>query len=104
MLNLTAALVPVLCLLALLVVMDSFKLVPRRSVLSAVAYGGLCALGIILLHGWLPLERLSSDTVNRYVAPLTEETAKALLVAALILTHRIGFLVDALVADLGPAT
>ena len=95
--NALAAVLPVMLFLVVLYVMDSFKLVPRRSVLSAVAYGGLCALGIILLHGWLPLEQLSSDTVNRYVAPLTEETAKALLVAALILTHRVGFLVDALV-------
>lgn len=95
--NALAAVLPVLLFLVVLYVMDSFKLVPRRSVLSAVAYGGLCGLGIILLHGWLPLEGLSTDVVNRYVAPLTEETAKALLVAALILTHRVGFLVDALV-------
>ena len=95
--NALAAVLPVLLFLVVLYVMDSFKLVPRRSVLSAVAYGGLSGLGIILLHGWLPLEGLSPDVVNRYVAPLTEETAKALLVAALILTHRVGFLVDALV-------
>jgi hypothetical protein len=73
-------------------------------VLAAVAYGGLSALAIILLHAWLPLERLSSDVVNRYVAPVTEETAKALLIAALVLTHRIGFLVDALVAGFAVGT
>ena len=102
--NALAAVLPVLLFLAVLYVMDSFKLVPRRSVLTAVAYGGLSALGIALLHDWLPLERLSSDTVNRYVAPLTEETAKALLVVALVLTHRIGFLVDALVAGFAVGT
>ena len=35
MVNLTAALAPVLSLLALLIVMDSFKLVPIRFVLQA---------------------------------------------------------------------
>ena len=95
--NSLAAVLPVLLFLLVLYLMDSFKLVPRGAVISAVAYGALSALAIILLHGWLPLERMSSDSVNRYVAPLTEETAKALLVAALVLTHRIGFLVDALV-------
>ena len=102
--NALAAVLPVLIFLTVLYVMDSFKLVPRRSVLAAVAYGGLSALAIILLHAWLPLERLSSDTVNRYVAPLTEETAKALLIVALVLTHRIGFLVDALVAGFAVGT
>jgi RsiW-degrading membrane proteinase PrsW (M82 family) len=102
--NALAAVLPVLLFLTVLYLMDSFKLVPRRSVLAAVAYGGVCALAITLLHAWLPLERLSSDIVNRYVAPVTEETAKALLVAALILTHRVGFLVDALVAGFAIGT
>jgi protease PrsW len=92
------AILPVVLFLTTLYVMDSFKLVPRRSVLAAVAYGGTSALAVIALQTWLPLERLSPEVVNRYVAPLTEETAKALLIAALILSHRIGFLVDALVA------
>ena len=39
MLNLTAALAPVLCLLGLLMLMDSFKLVPIRFVLQALAGG-----------------------------------------------------------------
>ena len=102
--NAVAAVLPVVLFLAVLYVMDSFKLVPRRTVLSAVAYGGASALAIVALHGWLPLERLSPETVNRYVAPLTEETAKALLVAALVLTHRVGFLVDALVVGFAVGT
>jgi protease PrsW len=97
-LSVLGAILPVVLFLTTLYIMDSFKLVPRRSVLAAVAYGGASALAVIALQAWLPLERLSPEFVNRYVAPLTEETAKALLIAALILSHRIGFLVDALVA------
>ena len=40
MVNLTAALAPVLCLLALLIVMDSFKLLPIRFVGQAMGIDG----------------------------------------------------------------
>ena len=39
MLNLTAALAPVSCLLGLLLLMDSFKLVPMRFVFQALGGG-----------------------------------------------------------------
>jgi hypothetical protein len=54
---------------------------------------------VLWLHGSvLPLDRLAPDFVSRYVAPLTEEAAKASFVLLLISSGRVGFLVDAAVA------
>jgi protease PrsW len=78
-----------------LFLMDSFKLVPARDVLSALAAGALAAVAVLWLHGSLALESVSPEFVSRYVAPVTEEAAKGLLVLLLIAAGRVGFLVDA---------
>ena len=96
MLNATVALVPVLVFLAVLVLMDSFKLVPLRAVVRLILAGAAAAFvgarlhGGILDAGWVRAEALS-----RYVAPVTEELLKALPVIYLLARKRIGFLVDA---------
>jgi RsiW-degrading membrane proteinase PrsW (M82 family) len=102
--NALAAVLPVVLFLTVLYLMDSFKLVPRRMVLASVSYGGAAAFATIALHRTLPLDGFSSDVINRYIAPFTEEGVKALLVAALIVTHRVGFLVDALVVGFAIGT
>jgi RsiW-degrading membrane proteinase PrsW (M82 family) len=89
-------LAPVLSFLAALVLLDSYKLVKLRAVVAIVASGmglGVACLflnGMMLAH--LPIE---FTPFTRYVAPLTEELVKALVIVALIRAHRIGFLVDA---------
>ena len=91
-----AALLPVVLFLAALIWLDSYKLVRPRAVLLTIA-GGLAAA----LASWAVNDRLifgavfEVDTYARYVAPPIEETAKALIVMALIRASRIGFLVDA---------
>jgi RsiW-degrading membrane proteinase PrsW (M82 family) len=99
------ALTPVLAFLAALQLMDSFKLVPPRTVLLAILAGGLAALACEALHGWL-LEHALVGTrpLTRYVAPVTEETLKALLPAWMITRRRIGFLVDAAVVGFAVGT
>ncbi len=73
MVNLTAALAPVLCLLALLMLMDSFKLVPVRFVFQGLAAGASAALVALLvntqlIHGAaVPL-----PVVTRVIAPVVE--------------------------------
>lgn len=91
------ALFPVLIFLGILFALDSFKLVRRRSLAGALAYGGAAAVAVLLLHAVLPLDHLPAPVISRYVAPPLEEVAKALLLVFLIRTHRVGFLVDALV-------
>jgi RsiW-degrading membrane proteinase PrsW (M82 family) len=96
--NVLLGLVPVLAFLAVLILMDSFKLVPLRIVLRAILWGGLAAFVCFLTHGALmDAFAIPAPAFSRYVAPLTEELAKALYVAALVRRRRVGFLVDAAV-------
>lgn len=96
MVDLTAALAPVLCLLALLVLMDSFKLVPLRVVFSAIAAGVGAALVALVLNLWL-IDKLHVPVamVTRAIAPVTEELLKLLFVVYAIRRKRVGFPVDA---------
>lgn len=88
--------VPVLVFLALLIYLDSYKLVRLRWVLATIALGGAVAGGCYLLNVRLiPLLALSPATYSRYIAPAIEESAKALFILYLLRSNRIGFLVDA---------
>jgi RsiW-degrading membrane proteinase PrsW (M82 family) len=92
-----AALLPVVVFLAALYLMDSFKLVPMRHVVLTLAAGAISALFVLWFHRLLPLDGWPPEVVSRYIAPLTEEAAKALIVLLLIARGRVGFLVDAAV-------
>lgn len=95
-LNVAVALLPVLLFLALLVFLDSFKLVSLRSVLVALAAGGAAAAVGAEANAWLlDATGLALPSFSRYVAPLAEETLKALWIVLLLRRGRIGFLVDA---------
>jgi RsiW-degrading membrane proteinase PrsW (M82 family) len=94
--NIAAALLPVLVFLAILSLMDSFKLVPVRAVLVALLAGAVAALAALWLRAWLlPATGLAARSFSRYVAPVTEETLKALYVVWALRQRRLGFLVDA---------
>lgn len=94
-LALPVAVAPVLCFLACLLWLDGYKLLRPRAVAFALGSGVALALvsyvlAVVLLQG-LDLPR---PAYSRYVAPVVEEVLKALVVVALIRSHRIGFLVD----------
>src|SRR6478736_6438243 len=98
--NTLLAFVPVVLFLALLVLMDSFKLARPSAIAKAIGWGVIGALLCDALYQLLaPALPLSPAAFSRYVAPLTEETAKAAFVVYLIRRRRIGFPVDA--AQLG---
>jgi RsiW-degrading membrane proteinase PrsW (M82 family) len=99
------ALVPVVVFLLLLWFMDSFRLVRPVSVASAILYGMGVAVAVLVLHQWLiQVHQVPPGLLTRYIAPLTEETAKAVFVAVLIATARVGFLVDAAVLGFAVGT
>jgi RsiW-degrading membrane proteinase PrsW (M82 family) len=103
--NVAAALLPVLLFLALLVFLDSFKLVSLRSVLLAVAAGAAAALvGARLNVALLDATGLSASAYSRYAAPLVEELLKALWIAVLLRRGRVGFLVDAAILGFAVGT
>jgi protease PrsW len=94
--NVAVALSPVLVFLALLVLLDSFKLVSVRSVLVALLAGAAAAVAAGHVNGWLlGAAGLDPAALSRYVAPPVEEALKALWVVVLLRRGRIGFLVDA---------
>jgi len=103
--NVALALVPVVAFLVLLWFMDSFRLVRPVSVASAILYGAGVAVAVLWLHQWLiQVHHVPAGALSRYIAPLTEETAKALFVGILIATARVGFLVDAAVLGFAVGT
>ncbi|HJR60857.1 MAG TPA: PrsW family glutamic-type intramembrane protease [Vicinamibacterales bacterium] len=105
MVNLTAALAPVLCLLALLIVMDSFKLVSIRFVFQALAAGAGAALIALFIN-----IRLIDDigvpiaVVRRAIAPVIEELLKLVFVVYAIRFRRVGFPVDAAIVGFAVGT
>jgi RsiW-degrading membrane proteinase PrsW (M82 family) len=100
LLNVVVAFVPVVLFLVLLVLMDSFKLARPSAIAKAIGWGIVAALVCDVLYRVLaPVLPLSPTAFSRYVAPLTEETAKAAFIVYLIRGRRIGFPVDA--AQLG---
>lgn len=96
MVNLTAALAPVLCLLGLLMLMDSFKLVRMRFVFQALA-GGLAAATVALYVNSYLIDEIgvAIPIVTRAIAPVVEELLKLLFVIYAIRQRRVGFPVDA---------
>ncbi len=95
MINVVVGLVPVLAFLAVLVFMDSFKLVRPRAVLAAILVGALAAaIGSRLNAAIMDEFSLSTRPFSRYGAPLTEELLKGAFIVFLIRRRRVGFLVD----------
>ena len=86
---------PVLIFLAALSWLDNYRLVRLRSVLMAIGVGAAVAVGCMVATS-LVLEngRIGLQNYSRYLAPLLEETGKALLIAVLIRFGRIGFMAD----------
>lgn len=95
--SIALALLPVLLFLAGLSLMDSFKLVPLRHVLRSLAGGAGAALASQWLIEGTWLSTVPLPIVVGWVGPVVEECGKALLVAWLVWTRRVGFLVDAAV-------
>ena len=94
--SVVAALLPVLVFLAVLLLMDSFKLVPFRAVIVALLAGAASALAALAFHSCLLAETgLSTLALTRYVAPVTEELLKAVYIVIVLRRRRLGFLVDA---------
>src|SRR3977135_1026199 len=90
------ALLPVLCFLAALLYLDSYKLVKLQSVIAVVTCGAVVAGAGFFLNAWLiGLLGIELTSYTRYVGPVTEELLKGLVIVVLIRLHRIGFLVDA---------
>jgi RsiW-degrading membrane proteinase PrsW (M82 family) len=86
----------VLVFLAMLIWLESYKLVGLRTVLAVLAAGAAIAVASYFLNGFaIAAIDLDFSTYSRFVGPLIEELLKAAVVVVLLRTNRIGFLVDA---------
>lgn len=96
------ALVPVCFFLAALLLLDSYKLVRLRTVLTVIALGGAAALAsYVVSNSVFTATGLEFKQYSRYIAPLVEELLKGAIIVMLIRTHRVGFLVDAAIFGVG---
>jgi RsiW-degrading membrane proteinase PrsW (M82 family) len=97
--SLAAGFLPVLLFLAGLQIMDSYKLVPRRTLVESLVAGALAAgVAYILNRLLLELAHVEPHVLGRALAPLIEESLKATYVAWLIRTGQVGFMVDAAIS------
>ena len=103
--HLLVGLAPVLCFLAALLYLDSYQLVSLKLVIAVVAGGVVAAVVCYGINaGLLRVTALDREAYSRYVAPVVEELAKALIVVVLVRRHRIGFLVDAAILGFAAGT
>jgi RsiW-degrading membrane proteinase PrsW (M82 family) len=87
---------PVFLFLGALVLLDSYKLIPLRAILLAVAAGSVAAVAGYAVNSWLrPTLALDLAHFSMYVAPVVEELLKAIYVVWLIRRSKVGFVADA---------
>ncbi len=99
------ALLPVLVFLGVLLYLDSYKIVRFRDVLRSLAVGAAAAGASYLVHrSLLPASGLGFMDYARYVAPLVEESLKAVILIFLIRSNRVGLLVDGAVVGFAVGT
>jgi protease PrsW len=91
-----AGFAPVLLFLLGLVFLDSYKLVRRRAIAVALVVGMAAALAALGANVFAlgPLH-VDEYVHRRYLAPIIEETLKALYVVYLVRAEKVGFMVDA---------
>ena len=87
---------PVCLFLGALVLIDSYKLVALRAVLLSVGAGVIAAVASYGLNVTLrPALDLEFAPYSWYVAPVVEESCKAVFVVYLLSRNKVGFVVDA---------
>ncbi len=104
-LRFAVSLLPVVLFLLTLVSLDSYKLVPVRGLIIAIAVGaGIAALCLSINDVLIQALGVSRTRFSRYGAPPIEEVVKTGLVLWLIARGRIGFLVDAAIVGFAIGT
>lgn len=104
MVNVAAALTPVVSLLGVLVVMDSYKLVRLRLVAQAILAGAMAAGAALAVQTALVDAGVPLPLLRRFVAPVIEEVLKILFVVYVIRWQRVGFPVDAAIVGFAVGT
>ncbi len=94
--QITVSVLPVLIFLFFLFLLDSFKLVVKKTLVYAIAWGIISAGIAYLLNNFiLDTSGLPFEIFSRYIAPATEELIKSLFIFYLIFRKQAGFMIDA---------
>jgi RsiW-degrading membrane proteinase PrsW (M82 family) len=89
-------LTPILLFLAVLIFMDSFKLVSLRLVAAVMLAGALAAaLSYAIAGPLMDATHVSFTRYSHFYAPFVEEALKAVVIIQLMRADRVGFLIDA---------
>ncbi len=87
---------PVFFFLGALVLLDSYKLIPLRSILVAVAAGAAAGgVGFAINVSLQPALTLDMASYTILVAPVLEELLKSMYIVWLLQRSKVGFVVDA---------
>ncbi|MFO7615701.1 MAG: PrsW family intramembrane metalloprotease [Bacteroidales bacterium] len=96
LINLGFSLLPVLLFLVFLYLLDRFRLVEVRSLVICLVWGIISVAAAYLFNNllgkWIGIP---FDSQSRYMAPVVEESLKAIIIIYLLKKKRAGFLVDA---------
>jgi RsiW-degrading membrane proteinase PrsW (M82 family) len=93
---LVVSVLPVFLFLGVLVLLDSYKLIPVRAVLFAVGSGAASAVFAFGINVSLrPALSLDITQYSKFVAPVVEELLKAVYIVWLLRRNKVGFVVDA---------
>ena len=96
LLSIAVALAPALGFLAALLFVDTFKLIRPAFVLWVLGGGAVAAVAALVVNtALLRALHIEFATYAHVVAPLVEESLKAVLIVVLVRRERIGFMVDA---------
>lgn len=92
---LAVSVLPVFLFLGALVLLDSYKLIPPRAILLAVAAGAAAGIASYAVNVPLrPALALDVPHYSMYVAPVVEEVLKATYIIWLLHRSKVGFVVD----------
>jgi protease PrsW len=92
---LAVSVLPVFLFLGALVLLDTYKLIPPRAILLAVAAGAAAGIASYAVNVSLrPALALDAPRYSMYVAPVVEELLKATYIAWLLHRSKVGFVVD----------
>lgn len=94
--GLIIAILPVLAFTLVLALLDSFKLIRVKVLVTTLAIGCITAGAAILVNGMcLNALKIDFSDYSKYISPLTEEILKASYPFFLLKRRKIGFLADA---------
>jgi len=86
----------VLAFLVMLFYLDNYKLLKPSVIFKAIGFGIFAAVLCYFLNSYF-LGIVGEKTLSRYISPVIEESAKAILPLILIRKSKVGFLVDAVI-------